>query len=133
MAPPGRRPLRVIVLDDEPTARMLLRRYLSRHGYETVETSTVDMAVDAMRTGPVDAVILDVRLPEERTGLDVLRMLRRETPLTHVPVIILTGSILSDEEETEITRHRGFLFQKPESLEGLVNFLDQLTGSDQPE
>jgi DNA-binding response OmpR family regulator len=133
MAPPDRRPLRVVILDDEPTARTILRRFLSRHGYETVETSTVEMAVAAMKGGPVDAVILDVRLPEERTGLDVLRMLRREAPLANVPVIILTGSMLSDEEEASITRHRGFLFHKPESMEGLVTFLDQLTGTDQPE
>jgi DNA-binding response OmpR family regulator len=127
-----RRSLRVVILDDEPAARMLLKRFLTRHGYETVETATVDAAVDALRHGPIDAVILDVRLPEERNGLDVLRLLRREAPLARVPVVILTGSLLSEEEEIEVTRHRGFLFHKPESLEALMNFLDQLTGTDQP-
>jgi two-component system response regulator HydG len=123
----------VVILDDEPIARDLLRRFLSLHGYETVETATVDDAVDALKRGPVDAVILDVRLPEERTGLDVMRLLRREAPLVKVPVIILTGSILSDEEELAITRERGFLFRKPESLDVLMSFLDQLMGTDQPQ
>lgn len=126
------RPLRVVILDDEPTARSLLRRYLTRHGYETVETSTVDMAMEALRRGPVDAAILDVRLPEERNGLDVLRLLRCEARLAGVPVLILTGSLLSDEEEREIIRHRAFLFHKPESLDVLMNFLDQITGTDRP-
>lgn len=126
------RALRVVVLDDEPIARELLRRHLARHDYQTVETATVDQAVAALRSGPVDAVILDVRLPEERDGLDVLRDLRKEAPLAGVPVIILTGAVLSEKEESEITRNRGFLFHKPESLDVLVNFLDQLLGTDRP-
>ena len=123
----------VVILDDEPLARQLLRRYLARYGYETFETETVDAAVAALREGQVAAAILDVRLPEARTGLDVLREFRREVPGTAVPVIILTGSMLSDEEEAEVTRQRGFLFRKPESLDVLMKFLDQLLGRDQPQ
>jgi CheY-like chemotaxis protein len=123
----------VVVLDDEPVARDLLRRFLTKYGYQAVETATAEEAIAALRRGPVDAVILDVRLPEALTGLDVLRMLRREAPLATVPVIILTGSVLSDEEELEVTRQRGFLFAKPESLDVLIKFLDQLLGRDQPQ
>lgn len=124
---------RVVILDDESVARDLLRRYLLRREYEPVETATVDQAVQALRAGPVDAVILDVRLGEERNGLDVLRQFRREVPEAKAPVIILTGALLSDQEEIEITKNRGFLFHKPESLEVLVNFLDQLLDRDRPQ
>lgn len=123
----------VVVLDDEPATRALLRRFLTKYGYRPVETATAAEAITALRRGPVDAVILDVRLPERLTGLDVLRMLRHEAPLATVPVIILTGSVLSDEEEREVTRQRGFLFAKPESPEVLIKFLDQLLGRDQPQ
>lgn len=124
---------RVLVLDDEPIARDILRRFLARYGYDSVETSTAAAAVDALRTGGVAAVILDVRLPERLTGLDVLRLFRRETAQAHVPVIILTGSLLSDDEEAEITRERGFLFHKPESMDLLMQFIDRLLGRDQPQ
>jgi CheY-like chemotaxis protein len=126
-------PPRVLVLDDEATARDLLRRFLARHGYEAVEASSAAEAVAALRGGGMEAVILDVRLPEKMTGLDVLRRFRRDTPESQAPVIILTGSSLSDEEEAEITRSRGFLFHKPESLHVLMQFLDQLLGRDQPQ
>jgi CheY-like chemotaxis protein len=130
--PPSARPT-VVVLDDEPVARDLLHRFLTKYGYRAVETATAEEAIAALRRRPVDAVILDVRLQEALTGLDVLRMLRREAPLATVPVIILTGSVLSDEEELEVTRQRGFLFAKPESLDVLIKFLDQLLGRDQPQ
>ncbi|HSL22470.1 MAG TPA: response regulator [Vicinamibacterales bacterium] len=123
----------VVVLDDERVARDLLRRFLNKHGYRIVPTATAVEAIAALKHGPVDAVILDVRLAEELNGLDVLRMLRREAPLANVPVIILTGSILSEEEQVEVTRSRGFLFAKPESFDVLMKFLDQLLGRDQPQ
>jgi DNA-binding response OmpR family regulator len=120
---------KVVVLDDEPTARNLLERFLKKRGYEAVKTATVDEALNALRLGPV-AVILDVRLADERSGIDVLRMFRREMPEVKAPVIILTGAILSDEEELEIVKNRGFLFHKPESLDVLMNFMEQLLGTD---
>jgi DNA-binding response OmpR family regulator len=132
MTPPSR-PLRVVVLDDEATARELMRRYLGLHGYEVVEAATAEQASRALGERPVDAVILDVRLAEQQTGLDVLRALRRQKGLEKVPVIILTGAMLSDEEELMITRQRAFLFRKPESLDVLIDFLDQMTGTDQPQ
>lgn len=121
---------RVLVLDDEPSARAILRRFLHKYGYDAVETSSAEEAVEALRGGGLDAVILDVRLPGSLTGLDVLRRFRRETPESRAPVIILTGGVLSDEEEIEVTRSRGFLFRKPESMDGLVQFIDQLLGRD---
>ncbi len=124
---------RVMVLDDEPTARLIMNRYLGLHGYDTIAAGTVDEAVAVLKREHVDAVILDVGLAEERTGLDVLRTLRRLPGLDKLPVIILTGKILDDAEELSITRERAYLFRKPESLDVLVRFLDQILNRDQPQ
>ncbi len=132
MTPTDRRP-RVMVLDDEPTARLIMNRYLGLYGYDTIAAGTVDEAVAALKRERVDAVILDVGLSEERTGLDVLRTLRRLPGLEKLPVIILTGKILDDAEELSIARERAYLFRKPESLDVLVKFLDQMLGTDQPQ
>ena len=113
-------------------ARDLMRRYLTRREYEPVTTATVDSALDALRTGLVDAVILDYRLGEGRNGLDVLRQFRADLPDAAAPVIVRTGAMLSDTEEAEITKHRGFVFHKPESIDVLIDFLDQLLGRDRP-
>ena len=132
MTPTDRRP-RVMVLDDEPTARLIMNRYLGLYGYDTIAAGTVDEAVAVLKRERVDAVILDVGLSEERTGLDVLRTLRRLPGLEKLPVIILTGKILDDAEELSIARERAYLFRKPESLDVLVKFLDQMLGTDQPQ
>ena len=128
-SPPAARPL-VLVMDDEESIRRAMRAYLERHAYATVEADTVDAAVEIMRTRPVNAVILDVRLPGTRTGLDALGELRRMPELVAVPVLIVTGSILTEEEEHQVTRQRAHVVYKPEGFDTIVNFLDQLTGRD---
>lgn len=125
----GSAPL-VLVLDDEENIRRTMRMYLERHAYAAVEAETVDAAVAVMRNLPVSAVILDVRLPGTCSGLDALATLRKIPEMATVPVLIVTGSILSEDEERQITRERAHVVYKPEGFGTIVNFLDQLTGRD---
>ena len=78
---------RVLVVDDEPTVRDVVARYLERDGYtvrEVCDGSEVAAAVEAFQP---DLIVLDIMLPG-RSGLDVLRDLAHR-----VPVILLTARI----------------------------------------
>jgi CheY-like chemotaxis protein len=120
----------VLIMDDEPLVRQAARRFLGESGYGCVEAESVDAALKILRTTPVIAAMLDMRLPDGRTGLDVLTDLRRITEFRDIPVLIVTGSILSDTEVAAIVKQRGFVFFKPEGFSIIVNFLDRLTGRD---
>jgi DNA-binding NtrC family response regulator len=122
----------VLVLDDEPGVRTAMARLLGRYGYDAVTAATLDEARALLRSRSIQALILDVRLNEEGSGLDLLATIRGEPEFQKAPVLIFTGTAVSDAEEMFITRHRAFLFRKPEGLETLVRFLDELTGRDQP-
>src|SRR5262245_11378617 len=121
----------VLIVDDEPLVRETGGRFLRANGYACVEAETVDAAVELLRTTSVDAAILDVRLPGQKSGLDLLTTFRQQTGLTDIPILIMTGSVLTPEEETSITKRRAYLFYKPEGFDTIVKFLDQLTGRDQ--
>jgi CheY-like chemotaxis protein len=125
-------PLTVLVLDDDPLVRDAMSRYLRIHGYETIETESVEQAISAFARERIQAVILDVRLAGAESGLDALHALRQRPELARVAVLIVTGAALSEAEEAAIVRHRAFLFHKPEGLDSLVSFLDQLTHRDRP-
>jgi CheY-like chemotaxis protein len=120
----------VLVLDDEPLVREMACRFLTRSGYRCIEAGTVDAAIELMRTTEIVAAMFDMRLPHGQTGLDALHNLRQYPALRQIPVLIVTGTILTDAERTAITKQRGFVFQKPEGFSTIVNFLDQLTGRD---
>jgi DNA-binding response OmpR family regulator len=122
----------VLVLDDDPGVRSSMERLLKIYGYGAVSASTLDEAQDLLKSTSVQALILDVGLQGEGTGLDLLRSIRERREFDKAPILIFTGGVLSDAEEALITRHRAFLFYKPEGFDTLVNFLDTLTGRDRP-
>ena len=76
---------RVLVVDDEPTVREVVARYLERDGYTVREVADGDEVAEAIETFRPDLIVLDVMLPH-RSGLDVLRDVG-----SRVPVILLTA------------------------------------------
>ena len=90
-------PVRVLVVDDEPTLAELLSMALRYEGWEVRSAGDGMTAVRTARDFRPDAVVLDMMLPDI-DGLDVLRRLRSETP--DVPVLFLTAK---DSVEDRIT------------------------------
>lgn len=126
----------VLIVDDEPAIRNFLRSYLRESGYAICEAEDIDSALNALDRERVDAVVLDVRLPDPmgwgRTGLEVLAFIRLHNAFSKLPVLILTGHALEPEEQDIIARHRADLFLKPDGYRLLLRRLDQLTGANQP-
>jgi two-component system response regulator ResD len=77
----------VLVVDDEPTLREVVVRYLERAGYRALEAGDGDEAETLLRTQPPDLVILDLMLP----GTDGLELCRRIRADSALPVIMLTA------------------------------------------
>ena len=70
---------RVLIIDDEPEVRKILRRILEHDGHEIVEASDGDEGLRYYRLQPVDLVITDILMPGEG-GISTIREIRREAP-----------------------------------------------------
>jgi two-component system KDP operon response regulator KdpE len=81
-------PLRVLVIDDEPPIRKLLRVGLSAHGYQIVEASNGKMALNLLSEQTPDLVILDLGLPDMQ-GHELLRTMRARND--SVPIVVLSS------------------------------------------
>jgi two-component system KDP operon response regulator KdpE len=81
----------ILVVDDEPAIRRLLRTSLTAQGYLIVEAETAAAALAEIKNYPPDVVILDLGLPD-RDGLDVIATVRQSSA---VPIIVLSSR--SDE------------------------------------
>ena len=84
-------PIKVLVIDDEPPIRKLLRMGLVTQGYEILEAPSGKAALQQLSQSP-DVIILDLGLPDVQ-GLDLLRMVRAQNE--HVAIVVLSSR--SDE------------------------------------
>lgn len=81
-------PILVLVVDDEPPIRRLLRAGLGTQGYEVVEAGSVQEALEAISRRVPDVVLLDLGLPD-RNGMELLAQLR-ETG-ADFPIVIVSS------------------------------------------
>jgi two-component system KDP operon response regulator KdpE len=80
-------PLKVLVIDDEPPIRKLLKMGLTTQGYQVLEATNGKTALEALAQKP-DLVILDLGLPDVQ-GHDLLRTIR--TRNESVPIMVLSS------------------------------------------
>jgi two-component system, OmpR family, response regulator len=93
-------PIRVLVVDDEPSLAELLASVLRYEGWEVRTAGDGAAAVRGAREFRPDAVVLDIMLPDF-DGLEVLRRVRAELP--HVCVLFLTAKDAVEDRVAGIT------------------------------
>ena len=86
----------LLVVDDDPRITHLLAIALARGGYEIRASNSGAEALDLARRKRPDAVIMDLRMPD-MSGEDLLAVLKTDSALADVPVIVATGEIDAPE------------------------------------
>ncbi|PWE39093.1 hybrid sensor histidine kinase/response regulator [Pseudomonas prosekii] len=95
-----KRDIRLLIVDDNVATRYALRRRLESHGYAILEAGTGGDGLALIDSERIDALILDVNLPD-MSGFDIVRKLRAEVATALLPVIhvsaasIQTGDIIT--------------------------------------
>jgi len=77
----------VLIVDDEPPIRRLLRNTLAVQNFRTIEAATGREALDAVRREKPDLIILDLGLPD-LDGLEVIKAVREKSQL---PIVVLSS------------------------------------------
>src|SRR5919106_4861458 len=103
----------ILIVEDALTTRCILEQFFARAGCDVLQASDPDTALLRLKSTTVDAVILDLRLSDERSGLEVLEQMRLDARFDTVPVVVLTGVNEVEPEEAEIIeRHHAHLLYK---------------------
>src|SRR6266480_6721961 len=114
---PDGTPVRVLVVDDEPSLAELLASVLRYEGWNVVTAGSGAEAVRTAREFHPDAVVLDIMLPDFN-GLEVMRRLRAELP--QVCVLFLTARDAVEDRVAGITAGGDDYVTKPFSLEEVL-------------
>jgi len=118
----------VVAADDDPAMRALISHALTDAGYQPYMAMDVREAMDQLRRPGVAAAIVDMLFVNSggRSGLDVLRFIREDRGLQHLPIIVLTGFPLNHDVVAEIESHHAELWHKPIDVAHLTMRLDEV-------
>lgn len=79
----------ILLVDDEPRVLKTLRRVLEDEGYETLTAENGETCLAIIQNRHVDLLVLDIIMPG-MDGWEVLRAIREQPALSHLPVVILS-------------------------------------------
>jgi two-component system response regulator HydG len=79
---------KILIIDDDKDLCFVLKRFLSKHGFEVLEATTGKLALEILESVEPDLILCDFRL-EDMSGSSILRKIKEKNP--SVPVIIITG------------------------------------------
>lgn len=82
--------IRILVVDDDPDIRDILKITLSEENYEVIEAQDGEEALKAINSKPLDLVLLDYKIPKI-DGRQVCRLIKKDLLLSHLPIIMVTG------------------------------------------
>jgi CheY-like chemotaxis protein len=122
---------RVLVIDDEPLVREMIKVMLEREGHDVVLARTSQEGIERFRSQPVDVVICDVFMPEQ-SGLEAISQIRGYS--AEVPIIAISGGFAVSPEQgfrsdlSQLARHKGatLILAKPFRRAELLGLLQQL-------
>lgn len=105
-------PHRLLVVDDEPHHRKLLRMVLRQGDYLFLEAETGEEAMRVLAGEAVDLVLLDLMMPQPN-GFDVLASIASNERLRNVPVIVASASTSPEDVERSLELGAVDYFMKP--------------------
>jgi ribonuclease P protein subunit RPR2 len=122
----SQRGLRLLVVDDDPGLRILLRTTFEVVDIEVDEADSADLARERIADRQPDVVVLDVSMPGT-DGLTFCRQLKADPGTAHIGVVLLTGSEGGTEVAAQESGADAFL-RKPFSPLELLNAVERVAG-----
>jgi signal transduction histidine kinase/CheY-like chemotaxis protein len=101
----------ILLVDDDPKTLELLEEILRAAGYETQSVQSGARALEVLSSKIVSAVLLDLLMPG-MDGFEVIRHVREEASLRELPIFVMTGKTLAQEEVALLARETQALFDK---------------------
>ena len=101
----------ILIVDDDPDVRTLLRRMLEREGYRVAEAEHGRAALVRLAHGLPGVILLDLMMPE-MDGFEFLVELRRHETAHAVPVVVVTAKELTDEDRRRLNGSVERILQK---------------------
>ena len=123
---------KVLVVDDEPDVLLLCRVNLEFEGYEVIEATDGEQAMERVREETPDVVLLDVMMPK-MDGWQVLSAIKADEELKDIPVVMLTAKVQDQDQIRGWSQGAADYITKPFSPLALSQVLQDVLATDPEE
>jgi CheY-like chemotaxis protein len=114
---------RILAVEDNSETQLLLE-HLLKGSYEVTVVAGVDDALEAVEGNTYDALLLDINLSEQRTGTDLLHLLRERDDMADVPAIALTAYAMPGDREDFLDAGFNQYVSKPFTRDDLTDAIE---------
>jgi two-component system cell cycle response regulator DivK len=119
---------RILVAEDRPGSRELIRTVLESAGYEVLEAADGQEALEKACGASVDLVLLDLQMPRV-DGFGVLVQLRKDPRFENTPIVALTANAMRGDRERALAAGFSSYLAKPVDLAALRFEINRLIGT----
>jgi CheY-like chemotaxis protein len=118
--------MNILIADDELRLRKVVAMFLKKSGHDVKEASTGEQALETLKLGGTDVVVLDVVMPGIG-GIETCRQIKNDPVLGNIPVILLTANVSSEDRELGIKVGAQAYVTKPFSPKDLLEKIIETT------
>src|SRR5215475_9112842 len=132
--PPQRTRPRVLVVDDEPAIRRILRQSLAQRGWEIIDAEGGVEAFRHIKVKEPDAILLDAMLPDVH-GFEVCKRLKSSQRYAHIPIVVMTAVYKGWRMAADLNDSYGVAatIEKPFDIPHLVRVIEAALAGRAPE
>ena len=116
---------RILIADDQPVGRELIRAILESGGYEVIEAADGREALDLAVSSLPDLIVLDLHMPEV-DGLSAMKKLRSDPRFAATPIIAVTATAMKGSREEGLQAGFTDYLTKPVPIETLRRLVARL-------
>lgn len=93
---------KILLIEDEPDTRELVRLTLELDGHEVLEAGTAEEGIARARVTPPNLILMDLSLGGQFDGLEATKRLRADPAFNTVPIVALTAHALQGDRERSL-------------------------------
>ena len=120
---------RVLVVEDNERNRKVVRIVLNAQGYEVLEATNADEALEILRADTPDLILMDIGLPG-MSGDELTRQIKAAPEWAHLPIIALTAHAMKGEREQFLDAGCDDYISKPIDTHVLVDLVQNYLPKD---
>ena len=122
---------KILLVEDDPINMRLLKMALRGKGYQLLEATDGQTAVDLIARGPLDFIVLDIQLPKV-SGLDVARQVRNNPTNKNVPILAVTAYAMKGDKNRILAAGCDAYMAKPINTHQLPIVVAQMLAQRRP-